>query len=488
MTNLDSHMEEFSRFIDQAGMDRKDYQYDGVKWCINNELRDEPPFKVRGGFIADEMGLGKTILMLGTLISNPLKSTLIVLPPILIDQWVSQITLTTPFSPLVYHGPKKNTITLQMLLTSPIVITSYGGITLNKEQLDGKQEYPLLYQVSWNRIIFDESHHMRNAKTRVHMSALRLKGDIRWLVSGTPVQNSKQDLYSLCDLIKLPHSFYTNNDNLKLLARSFILKRTKKQVGILIQDLNLHNNQINWTNQREMDLSQEIHAHLEFSNVHSNKSGKITDVFDQIYSGRGAKLALLLKAKQSCILPHLIYSSILKYQHGVDTSDYNEAFSQSSKIDFIIQTILERKENGAGKIIFCNFREEIDLFQKRLQDSGIIVAVIDGRVSKHSRLQILKDPYQVLILQIQTGCEGLNLQEFYSEIYFVSPTWNPAVEDQAIARCHRIGQTKPVNVFRFFMSSFVKDVDDDNLIESVTVETYTNGVQHLKRDIASTFV
>ena len=86
MTNLDSHMEEFSRFIDQAGMDRKDYQYDGVKWCINNELRDEPPFKVRGGFIADEMGLGKTILMLGTLISNPLKSTLIVLPPILIDQ------------------------------------------------------------------------------------------------------------------------------------------------------------------------------------------------------------------------------------------------------------------------------------------------------------------------------------------------------------------------------------------------------------------
>ena len=100
----------------------------------------------------------------------------------------------------------------------------------------------------------------------------------------------------------------------------------------------------------------------------------------------------------------------------------------------------------------------------------------DGRTSHSERNEILTKKCDVLILQIQTGCEGLNLQHF-SEIYFVSPHWNPAVEDQAVARCHRIGQEKEVEVFRFQMSGF----DDEE--ESITLDAYSGKVQEAKRKI-----
>jgi hypothetical protein len=99
------------------------------------------------------------------------------------------------------------------------------------------------------------------------------------------------------------------------------------------------------------------------------------------------------------------------------------------------------------------------------------------------RHDILSQKNDALILQIQTGCEGLNLQENYSEIYFVSPHWNPSVEDQAIARCHRIGQTKPVYVRRFEMAKF--DKDEDQTMDTVTIDSYVSSVQDKKRIITA---
>ena len=97
-----------------------------------------------------------------------------------------------------------------------------------------------------------------------------------------------------------------------------------------------------------------------------------------------------------------------------------------------------------------------------------------------------------LILQIQTGCEGLNLQENYSEIYFVSPHWNPAIEDQAIARCHRIGQKKPVLVKRFMMSDFVledkEDIEEEEEKVKMNLENYIAKVQGGKRAIAKQYI
>ena len=473
--NLEERMTRFKGYLDRAKMDHKVYQYEGVRWMLNNELTPlgdkVTPLGVRGGFIADEMGLGKTIMMIGVLLCNFVPRTLIVVPPVLLDQWFTQIYRTTGHKALIYHGDDKKQINEEQLSKAIIVITTYGAITMTKKQIKDGDLTKLHNCGTWSRVIFDEAHHLRNQKTTRYISGKQLKAKIRWLVSGTPIQNKKQDFYSLCAFIGLPTSFYTEAENLRLLARSFILKRTKRQVGIEMTDIVVDKNLVDWRNKKEMEMSEEIHSALAFSRVSAAKSGRLVATSE-------GPLPLLLRARQSCILPKMIKRLD---KHGVD----KEAFNSSSKLDYAVAKILERKGNGCGKLIFCHFREEIDEIMARLKAGGMTkVATIDGRTSSGKRYDILNDTsaMEALILQIQTGCEGLNLQENYSEIYFISPHWNPAIEDQAIARCHRIGQTKPVYVERFEMSSFPPEEDQE--VTTMTVDNYVGSVQEVKRIIA----
>jgi len=466
-------MELFMRYLERANLEYKDYQFEGVKWCLNNETRKDPLCKVRGGFIADEMGLGKTIVMIGTFVANFLPKTLIIVPPVLMDQWYAQIFKTTGHKSLIYHGQNKKLIGSEDLQKATIVISTYGEIALKLDELTGEKiKKSLLFDVTWSRVVFDEAHHLRN-QTNQYFGAKKLKRKITWLVSGTPIQNSKKDFYNLCSILKLPASFYANSDNLIPLAKSFILKRTKKQVGIQIPELTIQKIVIPWKNKKEMELSQEIHSRLQFSNVRGQDGNLVNAI-----SNKGGGLLLLLRARQSCIFPRLMVKELKKFVHKkvVNFQEYREGFVSTSKLDVVVDTILQNKNNGCGKLIFCHFKGEIDEIERRLNAGGMKnTATFDGRTSYAEREKKLTNKYDALILQIQTGCEGLNLQKNYSEIYFVSPHWNPAVEDQAIARCHRIGQQKPVYVTRFEMQCF----DSENL--TINMEKYVSGVQKEKR-------
>ena len=499
MTNIEQKMLVFDKYLERTNMDKKKYQYDGVEWCLKNEIllqKVDPNLLLgkvekvdRGGFIADEMGLGKTITMIGVMLCNRLKRTLIVLPPVLIDQWFLQIYRTTGHKALIYHGAHKKKISLEVLMGATIVITTYGAVTMTKKKLievkDSADLLPLLHRLHWSRIVFDEAHHLRNVNT-CWRSAKMLRADIRWLVSGTPIQNRKRDFYNLCSILNMPASFYTNSENLPLFAKMYILKRTKKQVGIQIPDVILDKNIVDWSNKREKDMSEEIHSALGFSNVSIKKNQELVNMIHD----KGI-LSLLLRARQSCILPKLLAPAVSKLVKfgliGGQVDNYKEALQCTSKLDSVIDKILANKDNGNGKIVFCHFREEIDMIAQRLRDGGVVkIATFDGRISSGKRHNILNEKNDVLILQIQTGCEGLNLQENYSEIYFVSPHWNPAVEEQAIARCHRIGQKKEVVVNRFEMGNFIKDVDQQ--VETKTVDNYVASVQDCKKKIASDII
>ena len=140
MDTLEHRVSLFRKYLQYSGLAFKQYQEDGVRWCLHNELRTDPPENIRGGFIADEMGLGKTILMLGLVVCHYVPKTLIVLPIALLEQWYSQIYRTTGHKPLVFHGTDKKKITLDMLEKSILVITTYDMISLSKKKREKRKK------------------------------------------------------------------------------------------------------------------------------------------------------------------------------------------------------------------------------------------------------------------------------------------------------------------------------------------------------------
>jgi SNF2 family DNA or RNA helicase len=401
---------------------------------------------VLGGIVADEMGLGKTIMMIGLTISNFKKRTLIVLPVALVKQWEQQVLKTAGHHALVYYGPEKRKITPEMLVEAPIVITTYGHMI----RRPNSQRIHPLYALKWDRVIFDEAHHVRGRNTRIFKSVETLSANIRWFVTGTPIQNSIHDLYALCALLGLPAAYYANKDNLREIVKTYVLKRTKKSVGLSLPPLTTKTIVVKWNSQEEMVLSRNLHSGIGCLNVPAlvdQEQDLITPAWFPEPSP--VKIGRMIQAKQSCIYPRLACRKSVPRMPPTEDENY------SSKISKVVRTILSRKDNGKRKIVFCHFRGEIDYIQQRLLTAfpSLVVRYLDGRTSESERRVILAPDaaINVLILQIQTCCEGLNLQQF-SEVYFVSPDWNPAVEDQAIARCHRFGQTEPVSVFRFVMA------------------------------------
>ena len=495
---MNSVDQRFAHYLGYSGLERKEYQAEGVRWCVENEMRAKDEgvagLGIRGGIVADEMGLGKTILMIGTMVVNIKPNTLIVLPPVLIEQWCQQIRKTTGYEPLVYHGTAKKTIELSHLLAARIVVASYGAISMRKGD-DAKSL--LLHKIVWSRVVFDEAHHLRNSGARF-FGACELKADIRWLVTGTPIQNRKKDFYNLCEVLGLSRSFYTDFELLRANASRFILKRTKKQVGIQMTDVVSEKTVVPWTNSREKELFEEVHSRLKFSGV-----GRSADRVGIDRISNGTALTNIIRARQVSIMPRLLAACMTRYEQD----HYAQGLTAYSKLGAVVASIVANRGNGAGKLVFCMFKEEIDEVCARLLAGGMTkVARLDGRTGKRDRAAALTEKNEALVLQIQTGCEGLNLQENYSEIYFVSPHWNPAVEDQAVARCHRIGQMKDVVVRRFVStfeksgakstfekvgaksvateSTFEPNADESEELEQVTMEGYVSKVQDYKRYLA----
>jgi len=445
-----------------VGLDIKPHQLEGFEWCVSRENGDAEGLK--GGIICDEMGLGKTILMLGCTMIKKVKRTLIVVPPALMNQWKKCIQLFLKHNVCVYHGSSVKNITLEEIKSKQIVLTTYGMIASR-----GTSYQSLLWKIRWDRLICDEAHHMRNPKTNVCRGAFRLMADIKWFVTGTPIQNSMTDIRVLFALLG---KVIRGEKQLKEYILNYVLRRTKKNVGLVLPKHQKTTVIVNWESKVEENLAASIHAQLPLFDV---TLGNVDEIIQ--YLEYDSPLPLFVRARQVCINPQLLNKCVEKMKsEGLVPVDFRmKRVPTMSKMSAVVKKVKSQPKEKK-KIIFSYYRGEIDELKRRLVNDGYTVSVMDGRSKKREKLDAC-DPEKapdILIAQIQSASEGLNLQHF-SQVYFTSPHWNPAVEEQAIARAHRIGQKEQVDTFHFEMAPFTEG--------GMTIDNYCMDVQKRKREL-----
>ena len=402
------------------------------------------------------------------------------------------------------HRPPKNggggAATAATTAAIDIVITTYGCVAMEEpaaatataaapKKAPKKPTTPPLSLLTFgaDRVIFDEAHHLRNKMSRIFKGAMRVvatadsqgaKRPSVWIVTGTPIQNKISDLKSLCYILGFRMCDVISEEKRRAIRDEYVLRRTKVSVGMVaageeveassvpscaprLQSLKHYKSQVPWSSESELNLSCEIH-----------RAAKNT-------TDRAERLKLYTRMRQMCVWPALIRrlgdDGDEGVRHGLSTDDFQVAVSKQSKMDQVVATMAAEASaavrdglGGRKSIVFCHYRREMTQLRDMLLRgggggvvAGVVagvedVAIIDGSVAAKERARIFAAAPTVLILQIRTCSEGLNLQS-YSDVYFVSPHWNPCVEDQAIARCYRMGQTSQVRVFRFYMTDFVAE-------------------------------
>ncbi len=470
-------MSEFSKLISDIGYDLKPHQIETYNWCKKQEmgfLGSNGKIK-GGGLLCDDMGLGKTLMMMSCICLNPKDFNLIVVPTILVQQWKKAVEKIAGIKPLIFHGAESKGKSIENIKEYEVVITTYGMIGTRGGNGSRIGWSSPLWDIEWGRVIFDEVHHMRNEKSNSRKGALKLRSDIKWLVSGTPIQNRWKDIISIMYLLPHPEAKLLFNDSKNynideqlMFIAEHSRGKTKEEVGISMPGMVETVIRVPFEGQEE-EIAKDVHSIFHFAGVTKKQIHKMI-------KGMGESvLPFLTRAKQVCVCPSILNKCDITDLEEKDKINFKRI--NHSKINKVSETLLSSPKKDK-KIIFCSFREEIEYYFNFFTKKGYKTAYIHGGVSQKNRnLLLTTSILDILIIQIKSGNEGLNLQK-YNEIYFTSPHWNPAVEAQAICRAYRIGQTKKVRIYKFY-STFSRSNKDLK-----TIDEYCMDIQNSKKEIA----
>lgn len=417
------------------------YQRKGVYWLLHRELSGAG---VPGGFLCDEMGLGKTIQIITTMVGNPQKSTLLVVPKSIVNQWA--IEGFENFAPhlkvKIHEGPNRSTNPSDFD-DFDVVIAPYSVLTTK-----GKNEETVLHKRAWDRVVLDEGHEIRNPKSKIHKSMCQIRARIRWILSGTPIYNSMKDFVSLCTFIGIKRNEVLAFS--KTLKNDYVLRRTKEDVAeqnirLKLPDCIFENVELDM-NEDEKDL---------YNMVFKEAQDKVRLIFRTTTAGGMRTMAILeclLRCRQAMIHPQLYINGIAK-KDGEDPEEWDLG---ARKCEYLLESVMSHPSEKS--LIFSQFVNEMDILSDMFIEKGIKVFRIDGSVSQENRTESVRtfktySGHCVFLIQIKAGGQGLNLQAA-TRVYITSPSWNPATELQAIGRSHRTGQTKQVVVKRLIYNGY----------------------------------
>ncbi len=446
--DFDKHLEDIA-LPENVNAQLRPYQQAGFKWF---QFLEETSW---GGILADDMGLGKTLQTLTFLQSlhnqNPDARFLVVCPTSLMYNWESEIGKFTPsLSYHIHHGSNRNQYDI---IKHPVnvLITSYGTL---------RSDIKKLVEITFDYIVLDESQAIKNPLSQVAKAALILNGKNRIALSGTPIQNNTFDLYAQMNFLNpgmlgsmefFKSEFATPIDkmqdadakmHLKKLINPFLLRRTKEQVA---PDLPAKSEMIMYC---EMGAKQRKIYDAYKNSFRAQILGEIEE--KGIERSQMSILTGLTKLRQICDSP-----AILKNE------DYE---NHSIKIEEIAREMAENMQ-GHKALVFSQFLGMLHLIKEELEKLKIPYVYFDGSTTSADREKAIQtfqsdDNCRVFLISLKAGGVGLNLTAA-DYVYLVDPWWNPAVEQQAIDRTHRIGQTK--NIFAYRM--ICKDTIEEKIIK-----------------------
>ncbi|SFA51951.1 Helicase conserved C-terminal domain-containing protein [Pedobacter suwonensis] len=425
----------------------RDYQKAGYNWF--SFLR-EYNF---GGCLADDMGLGKTIQTLAMLqkvkeedqLLETQTTSLIIMPTSLIYNWLTEAKKFTPKLKILAHTGTNRNKDVANFTNYDIIITTYGVTRVDIDEL--KNFY-------FNYIILDESQNIKNPASKSFKAVRSLKSKHKLILSGTPVENSVSDLWSQLTflnpgLLGTQAFFYEEYvqaiekkkdeekaRKLQSIIKPFVLRRTKEQVAA---ELPPKTEQVIYC-----DMSEDQAAYYE-----KTKSAYRNDLLQSMDDGTFAQ-------KQVQLLQGLTALRQLANHPIMIDGEY---ISDSGKFENVIHTLDNVLKGGHKVLVFSQFVKHLDIFKKHFEAEHIPFAYLDG--STRNRGEIVSEFQQnsdlkVFLISIKAGGVGLNLTQA-DYVFILDPWWNPAVEQQAIDRTHRIGQDKKVFIYKFIAKDTVEE-------------------------------
>lgn len=378
-----------------------------------------------GGILADEMGLGKTIQTIAFLLSNKDKKSIVITPTALIYNWKNELEKFAPTLKvgLLHAAKSEREKILDNIDNYDVTLTTY---TTYKNDIDKYKN------ISFDYCIIDEAQNIKNPDAIITKAIKNVNAKVKFALTGTPIENNLMELWSIFDFIMPGYlynkskfkSIFINNDKniieLKNLIKPFILRRTKKEVITELPD----------------KIEQKIIIDLEKEHKRAYKGyvNLITRKIKENNQDNITVFSYLTKLRQLCLSPELM---VKNYQ------------GKNSKLDVLINIINDSSDEKI--LVFSQFTKVLEVIGKRLNEENISYSYLDGKTSAKDRVKLVEEfntnNNKVFLISLKAGGTGLNLTSANIVVHF-DPWWNPAVEDQASDRAHRIGQKNVVNVIK----------------------------------------
>jgi SNF2 family DNA or RNA helicase len=426
--------------------DLRPYQKDGFSWLVFlHELNS-------GGILADDMGLGKTVQAIALLLwaksKHKRKLNLVVAPTSVVPNWEREIAKFAPgLKTVVWQGPNRSQRAPE-LEKADVMITSYALLRRDEE---------LLQALDLRYVILDEAQHIKNPMSQTARSAKKLSSERRLALTGTPIENRLSELWSIFDFVSpgllgtlktfeeriarpIDRGDMETAQRLRATIKPFIMRRLKRDVAADLPD-KIEQEMIVPLAEAQAKLYKQVLGEVRKSVLSEVEKKGVSKAQIQI-------LVALTRLRQVACDPRLM---------KLPDTDFDA--DDSGKLGALREIIDEAIDGGHRVLVFSQFVGMLNHIRAALDADGVEYEYLDGstkdRIERVDRFNE-ETGAPVFLISLKAGGTGLNLTGADTVIHF-DPWWNPAVEDQATDRAHRIGQTKNVNVYKLIAAGTVEE-------------------------------